>query len=79
MLALLAGGALAHDGAQAAPINAVVRAAPDTKSLVERLAYVWRGYDYCWYDDGWRGPDWYVCLYGPWVSGRWWSGLICRT
>ena len=43
-------------------------------SPIERAQFVWGGYDYCWYDDGWQGPGWYVCDYGPWVSGYWWGG-----
>src|SRR6202161_2945415 len=41
---------------------------------IEKTQFVWGGYDYCWYDDGWQGPGWYVCDYGPWVSGYWWGG-----
>jgi hypothetical protein len=41
---------------------------------------VWRGADYCWYDNGWRGPGWYQCGYefrvgfgwgGPWGWHGW--------
>lgn len=37
-------------------------------------AYVFEDDSYCWYRAGWRGPGWYVCDYGPWVTGRWWGG-----
>lgn len=37
-------------------------------------AYVFEDDSYCWYRAGWHGPGWYVCDYGPWVSGRWWGG-----
>jgi len=37
------------------------------------------GRDYCWYDDGWRGPGWYWCGYGyrsgfGWGGGEGWRG-----
>src|SRR5262245_29669166 len=62
--------------AQAAPISTAdgIRTAADTLKLVERAQYVWNGRNYCWYDSGWKGPGWYVCSYGPWVSGLWWGG-----
>jgi len=31
------------------------------------------GRDYCWYDDGWRGPGWYWCGYG-YRHGFGWGG-----
>jgi len=74
--ALMAGGTLMHGSAQAAPVGTVggIRAAADSLKLVESVQYVWGGQNYCWYDDGWNGPGWYVCTYGPWVSGGWWGG-----
>ena len=74
--ALMAGGTLMHDSAQAAPVSTAggIRAAADSLKLVESVQYVWGGQNYCWYDDGWNGPGWYVCSYGPWVSGGWWGG-----
>src|SRR5262245_36092051 len=36
--------------------------------------YWWHGRRYCWYGAGWHGPGWYVCRYGPWVTGSWWGG-----
>src|SRR4051812_37087493 len=29
--------------------------------------------DYCWYNEGWRGPGWYWCGY-EWNSGFGWGG-----
>ena len=38
--------------------------------------YVYQGYSYCGYPAGWRGPGWYGCDYGPWVSGYGWGGPV---
>jgi hypothetical protein len=66
---------LVHSSAQGAPINADgIRATADTLKLVAPAQYIWNGRSYCWYDSGWKGPGWYVCSYGPWVSGLWWGG-----
>ena len=77
MLALMAGSALTHGGAQAASLgiaNGGLRTTAQNLNLLEDVVYVWGGRNYCWYDDGWQGPGWYVCNYGPWVSGLWWGG-----
>ena len=73
---LMASSMLIVGRAQAAPISTAdgTRTAADTLRLVERAQYVWNGRSYCWYDAGWKGPGWYVCSYGPWVSGLWWGG-----
>src|SRR5215813_10284961 len=53
-----------------------VRGALGKVSVVDTVGYVYGGYRYCWYDDGWSGEGWYVCDYGPWVRGSWFgSGL----
>jgi len=73
----MAGSALTHGGAQAAPLGIVndgIKAAGESQNLLKDIVYVWGGRNYCWYDDGWQGPGWYVCNYGPWVSGFWWGG-----
>jgi hypothetical protein len=74
--ALLTGSTLTHGSAGAAPGGTAdgLRSAADSLKLIETVQYVWGGQSYCWYDDGWQGPGWYVCSYGPWVSGRWWGG-----
>jgi hypothetical protein len=51
-----------------------IRAAAEDLTLIESVQYVWNGQNYCWYEDGWKGPGWYVCAHGPWVSGLWWGG-----
>jgi hypothetical protein len=35
--------------------------------------FLFGGRDYCWYDDGWRGPGWYWCGYG-YRNGYGWGG-----
>ena len=51
-----------------------LRAAEDAQSPIQNVQFFWNGLQYCWFDFGWRGPGWYVCDYGPWVTGRWWGG-----
>ena len=51
-----------------------LRAAEDAQSPIQDVQFFWNGLQYCWFDFGWRGPGWYVCDYGPWVTGRWWGG-----
>ena len=40
---------------------------------VERVQFLYGGQNYCWYDEGWRGPGWYWCGYA-WRSGLGWGG-----
>jgi hypothetical protein len=43
-------------------------------SPVERTQYYSFGNnDYCWYDDGWQGPGWYLCG-DDWSNGFGWGG-----
>jgi hypothetical protein len=74
--ALLAAIMLIYGQAQAMPIGAAkeIRTVADGLKLTESVQYVWNGRKYCWYESGWKGPGWYVCSYGPWVSGLWWGG-----
>jgi hypothetical protein len=52
-----------------------IRASIDDLSMIGKVQYYWwHGRRYCWYDAGWHGPGWYVCRYGPWVTGSWWGG-----
>ena len=75
-MALLAAIMLTYGQAQAMPIGAAkeIRAVADGLKLTESVQYVLNGRRYCWYETGWKGPGWYVCSYGPWVSGLWWGG-----
>jgi hypothetical protein len=74
--AALLGGSALVGGASAAPMSGFAGLVPAEAALspIEKVQYLWGGYDYCWYDDGWQGPGWYVCDYGPWISGYWWGG-----
>ena len=40
---------------------------------VEKAQFFFGGRQYCWYDDGWRGPGFYWCGYA-WRSGFGWGG-----
>jgi hypothetical protein len=50
---------------QAAPVSASVQlgTVADSFSLIEKTQYVSGGKQYCWYDNGWKGPGWYWCGY----------------
>ena len=59
--------------AGAMPAGASGKAARAQIGVVEQAQYSYGGKDYCWYDDGWNGPGWYVC--GQYtVSGVGWGG-----
>jgi len=75
--ALTIGGALAIGTAQAAVQGGAdaIRAASENGSITEQAQYRWGGYDYCWADDGWRGPGWYWCGYA-YRRGFGWGGPI---
>lgn len=36
--------------------------------------YHYSGHRYCWYDDAWRGPGWYLCGYA-FRRGYGWGGV----
>src|SRR3984885_11388349 len=40
---------------------------------VEKAQFVYGGRQYCWYDNGWRGPGFYWCGYA-YRSGLGWGG-----
>ena len=67
MLFLAGAGAA---GAVAAPTKGAPAAAP---SAIEQTQFYWNGREYCFYDDGWRGPGWYWCGYA-WRRGMGWGG-----
>jgi hypothetical protein len=72
--ASLAGSALA------APVPAQSIApfssGPATSLLTNAAYYPYRyaGHRYCWYDDAWRGPGWYLCGYA-FRRGYGWGGV----
>jgi len=55
-------GAAPARGASRAPI-----------SMVEQAQFFWNDQQYCFYEDGWRGPGWYMCGY-EWRRGYGWGG-----
>jgi hypothetical protein len=75
--ALTIGGALAIGAAQAAVQGGAgtIRAASENGSITEQAQFRFGGYDYCWADDGWRGPGWYWCGYA-YRPGFGWGGPI---
>jgi hypothetical protein len=44
-------------------------------SDVEQAQFFFGGQNYCWYDDGWRGPGFYWCGYA-WRRGFGWGGGV---
>jgi hypothetical protein len=74
---LAIGGAMATGSAQAAvPGGAsAIRAASDLGAVTEQVQFRFGGYDYCWADDGWRGPGWYWCGYA-YRPGFGWGGPV---
>ncbi len=56
--------------AAAAPARGASRA---PISMVEQAQFFWNDQQYCFYEDGWRGPGWYMCGY-EWRRGYGWGG-----
>jgi hypothetical protein len=75
--ALVIGGALATGSAQATVLGgtSALRAAAETGAIAEQVQFRFSGRDYCWADDGWRGPGWYWCGYA-YRPGFGWGGPV---
>jgi hypothetical protein len=63
--------------ANAMPVDRFVPTA--IPSDVEQAQFISGGRNYCWYDDGWRGPGFYWCGYAyrrgfGWGGGVGWHG-----
>jgi hypothetical protein len=59
--------------AGAMPVGGPGKAALERIGVIAQAQYSYGGNDYCWYDDGWNGPGWYVC--GQYtVRGVGWGG-----
>jgi hypothetical protein len=73
----LAIGTFAGAAAQAAVQGgaSAIRAASENGALAEQVQFRYGGYDYCWADDGWRGPGWYWCGYA-YRPGLGWGGGV---
>ena len=46
---------------------------------IEQAQFIYGGRNYCWYDNGWRGPGYYWCGYAfrrglGWGGGAGWHG-----
>src|ERR1700684_4291535 len=62
--------------AEAAVGDGVVAAHAAPQLLpIEHVPYVYGGENYCWYDNGWRGPGYYYCGYA-FRTGLGWGGGI---
>src|SRR5271154_2357438 len=66
--------------AEAAIGDGVAASHVDSQLLpVEKAQFVFGGRQYCWYDNGWRGPGFYWCGYAyrtgfGWGGGAGWHG-----
>jgi hypothetical protein len=59
--------------------SAFVAPVSDQLLRVEKAEFIYNGQQYCWYEDGWRGPGWYWCGYAHWEGAGWggaygWNG-----
>ena len=70
-IAFVVGAPIMGTNVSAAPI--VPPGITDDMNIVERVQYIWGGYNYCWYDDAWNGPGWYWCGYA-FNNGYGWGG-----
>jgi hypothetical protein len=62
--------------AEAAVGDGVVASHGSSQLLpIEHVQYVYGGQNYCWYDNGWRGPGYYYCGYA-FRTGLGWGGGI---
>jgi hypothetical protein len=69
-------GWLVTDQAAAMPLSdsAGMGAMLESISITDKVQYSYGGRNYCWYDNGWNGPGWYVC--GQYlVRGVGWGGV----
>ena len=57
--------------ARAMPIDRSIQSVEPTD--IEQAQFVYLGRNYCWYDDGGRGPGFYWCGYA-WRRGFGWGG-----
>jgi hypothetical protein len=48
-----------------------IAAAAQEQSVIDHVQYRFSGREYCWYDDGWRGPGFYRCGYRLRVGYGW--------
>ena len=65
--------ALAGAGSLSASAALARGASPASASMVEQAQFYWNDQQYCFYEDGWHGPGWYVCG-NAWRRGYGWGG-----
>ena len=53
--------------------SALVALPPHPLLPLETAQFVYNGRQYCWYEDGWRGPGWYWCGHA-YHEGVGWGG-----
>ncbi len=53
--------ALAATGVSGANAASASSSMPPTPAIVEKTQFYWNGNEYCFYDEGWRGPGCYLC------------------
>ena len=80
-LALALGAVSPFAGAAHAGLSDSAFVAPLSDQLqpLENADFIYNGRQYCWYEDGWRGPGWYWCGYAHWEGAGWggaygWNG-----
>jgi hypothetical protein len=72
--AMFMGVSLCVQPAQAQNPGDVIGAVVTGAAVAATGGYLWGGRQYCWYDDGWRGPGWYWCGYGANYGYGWGGG-----
>ena len=75
-LMLAVAGTMIGGNAQAAVISPEgLRPAADELAAINKVAFIYRGRRFWWYNTGWRGPGWYWCGY-RWRRGFGWGGPV---
>jgi hypothetical protein len=69
--------------ASAAPLSPSPSGPSLPSSPIEQTQFFYQGREFCWYDNGWRGPGWYWCGYGArpgqgYGGGPGWQGWRFR-
>ena len=65
--------ALVEAGSFSAAAAPAAGASPSPRFTVEQVQFYWNDHEYCFYEDGWHGPGWYMCGYA-WRRGYGWGG-----
>ncbi len=75
-VALLLSASVAIGHAEAAPSGQYIFGVDRAGELpsLDRVQFIFGGRNFCWYDNGWRGPGFYWCGYA-FRSGYGWGGV----